>query len=73
MIGGKTGTAETIDPNTHKRSEREHVVSFIGYAPADDPQVAIYVVIDRANADRQDMPDSPRRLCAIFSPRRFLI
>ena len=54
MIGGKTGTAETIDPNTHKRSEREHVVSFIGYAPADDPQVAIYVVIDRANADRQD-------------------
>lgn len=53
MIGGKTGTAETIDPNTHKRSETEHVVSFIGYAPADDPQIAIYVVIDRPNAERQ--------------------
>nr|WP_304580723.1 penicillin-binding protein 2 [uncultured Acetatifactor sp.] len=53
MIGGKTGTAETIDPNTHKRSETEHVVSFIGYAPADDPQVAIYVVVDRPNSDKQ--------------------
>ncbi|MCM1188001.1 MAG: penicillin-binding protein 2 [bacterium] len=53
MIGGKTGTAETIDQNTHKRSETEHVVSFMGYAPADDPQIAIYVVVDRPNAEKQ--------------------
>lgn len=53
MIGGKTGTAETIDPNTHKRSETDHVVSFMGYAPADDPQIAIYVVVDRPNTDKQ--------------------
>nr|WP_289768042.1 penicillin-binding transpeptidase domain-containing protein [uncultured Acetatifactor sp.] len=53
MIGGKTGTAETINPNTNKRSETEHVVSFIGYAPADDPQIAIYVVVDRPNSDKQ--------------------
>lgn len=52
-IGGKTGTAETIDPNTHVRSETEHVVSFMGYAPANDPQVAIYVVVDRPNAEKQ--------------------
>ncbi|MGN0401422.1 MAG: peptidoglycan D,D-transpeptidase FtsI family protein [Acetatifactor sp.] len=54
MIGGKTGTAETIDQNTHKRSPDEYVVSFMGFAPADDPQIAIYVVVDRANATRQD-------------------
>lgn len=54
MIGGKTGTAETIDQNTHKRSKDEYVVSFMGFAPADDPQIAIYVVVDRANAARQD-------------------
>lgn len=54
MIGGKTGTAETIDENTHKRSPDEYVVSFMGYAPADDPQIAIYVVVDRANAEKQD-------------------
>lgn len=52
-IGGKTGTAETIDPDTHKRSETEHVVSFLGYAPADDPEIAIYVVVDRPNAEKQ--------------------
>ena len=53
MIGGKTGTAETIDPVTHTRSETDHVVSFIGFAPADDPQIAIYVVVDRPNAKKQ--------------------
>lgn len=54
MIGGKTGTAETIDQNTHKRSPNEYVVSFMSFAPADDPQIAVYVVVDRANAVRQD-------------------
>lgn len=53
-IGGKTGTAETIDPKTNKRSDDEYVVSFIGYAPADEPQIAIYAVVDRANAAKQD-------------------
>ena len=53
QIGGKTGTAETIDPVTHQRSEDDHVVSFIGFAPADDPQIAIYVVVDRPNESHQ--------------------
>ena len=53
MIGGKTGTAETIDQNTHKRSKDEHVVSFMGYAPADNPQIALYVVVDRPNVSHQ--------------------
>ena len=44
MIGGKTGTAETLP-----RGNKEYVVSFMGYAPADDPQIAIYVVVDRPN------------------------
>ncbi len=48
-IGGKTGTAETLP-----RGNKEYVVSFMGYAPADDPQIAIYVVVDRPNAASQD-------------------
>jgi stage V sporulation protein D (sporulation-specific penicillin-binding protein) len=48
-IGGKTGTAETIP-----RGNKEYVVSFMGYAPADDPEIAIYVVVDRPNAAAQD-------------------
>ena len=53
-LAGKTGTAETIDPMTNKRSENEYVVSFIGCVPADDPEIAIYVVVDRLNAEKQD-------------------
>ena len=48
-IGGKTGTAQTLP-----RGNKEYVVSFIGFAPADDPQIAIYVVVDRPNAEKQD-------------------
>lgn len=47
-IGGKTGTAQTLP-----RGNGEYVVSFLGYAPADDPQIAIYVVVDRANVEEQ--------------------
>lgn len=47
-IGGKTGTAQTIP-----RGNGEYVVSFMGYAPADDPQIAIYVVVDRPNTAYQ--------------------
>ena len=49
MIGGKTGTAQTLP-----RGNGEYVVSFLGYAPADNPQIAIYVVVDRPNVLSQD-------------------
>ncbi len=49
IIGGKTGTAETLP-----RKNGEYVVSFMGYAPANDPQIAIYVVVDRPNTWLQD-------------------
>ncbi|MBD5631764.1 MAG: cell division protein FtsI, partial [Clostridia bacterium] len=49
MIGGKTGTAETLP-----RKNKEYVVSFMGYAPADNPEIAIYVVVDRPNVFAQD-------------------
>jgi stage V sporulation protein D (sporulation-specific penicillin-binding protein) len=48
-IGGKTGTAETLP-----RDNGEYVVSFIGYAPADTPKIALYVVVDRPNVVVQD-------------------
>jgi len=49
MIGGKTGTAQTLP-----RGNRQYVVSFMGYAPASSPDIAIYVVVDRPNAVFQD-------------------
>lgn len=47
-IGGKTGTAEMAG-----RDKTNYVVSFIGYAPADDPQIVIYCVVDRPNVREQ--------------------
>ncbi|MCR5212109.1 MAG: penicillin-binding protein 2, partial [Lachnospiraceae bacterium] len=43
-IGGKTGTAQKLP-----RSEGKNLVSFIGYAPQEDPKVLIYVVVDEPN------------------------
>ena len=48
-IGGKTGTAETFP-----RGRGEYVTSFMGYAPADDPKIIIYVVLDRPNLPDQN-------------------
>ena len=48
LIGGKTGTAEK-----QPRGTGNYVVSFMGYAPVDDPQVVVYVVIDEPNVDDQ--------------------
>lgn len=48
MIGGKTGTAEK-----YPRGTENYVVSFMGFAPADDPQLVIYVVIDEPNVPAQ--------------------
>ncbi len=47
-IGGKTGTAEK-----YPRKRGNYLVSFIGFAPADDPQVAFYTVIDEPNVPTQ--------------------
>ncbi len=44
-VCGKTGTARKIDENGRYSDDR-HVASFIGFAPADRPQIAVLVVID---------------------------
>ncbi|MEK3882513.1 stage V sporulation protein D [Paenibacillus sp. PL2-23] len=43
-VGGKTGTAQKVINGRY--SPNEHIVSFIGFAPADDPQIVIYVAVD---------------------------
>ena len=43
---GKTGTAQKIDPKTRSYSATKFVGSFVGFAPVNNPQVVIIVVID---------------------------
>lgn len=49
-IGGKTGTAEKIP-----RGDGRYLISFIGFAPVEDPQVVIYVIVDEPNVEDQSM------------------
>jgi cell division protein FtsI (penicillin-binding protein 3) len=44
--GGKTGTAQKIDPVTHLYSKTMHIASFAGIAPVNNPAIAVAVVID---------------------------
>jgi cell division protein FtsI (penicillin-binding protein 3) len=44
--GGKTGTANKIDPATHTYSHTKLVASFAGFAPVSNPAISIAVVID---------------------------
>ena len=47
-VGGKTGTAEKLP-----RRKDNYLVSFIGYAPQDNPEVVVYVVVDEPNVASQ--------------------
>ena len=44
-IAGKTGTSEKVAQDA-AGGKKEYIVSFIGYAPADDPQVVCLVLMD---------------------------
>lgn len=44
-VGGKTGTAQKVGPDG-RYMQGNYILSFIGFAPADDPQIVVYVAID---------------------------
>ncbi len=48
-MGGKTGTAQKMG----SANKGKYLVSFIGFAPLNDPQVVVYVVVDEPNAGSQ--------------------
>ena len=52
-IGGKTATSEKLP-----RSRKKYISSFLGFAPADDPQVLTYVVIDTPNLPGKEQAHS---------------
>ncbi len=57
-IGGKTGTAEK-----YPRDKHNYVVSFMSFAPADDPQIVCYVVVDEPNTANQAVSKYAAVLC----------
>ncbi len=45
-FGGKTGTAQKVDPATRQYSKEKWASSFVGFAPVEDPRLVVYVMVD---------------------------
>ena len=58
-MGGKTGTAEKLP-----RGNKKYVVSFLGFAPYENPELVIYCTVDEPNSKNQAY--SRQALQAIF-------
>lgn len=56
-VGGKTGAAEK-----QPRDKQHYVTSFIGFMPAEDPQIAFYVVLDEAQVEDFDTSRAAQEL-----------
>lgn len=50
-IGGKTGTAQKVENGRYK--DGDYIVSFIGFAPANNPEIIVYVAIDNPKSSLQ--------------------
>jgi stage V sporulation protein D (sporulation-specific penicillin-binding protein) len=50
-VGGKTGTAQKVENGVYSTSK--HIVSFIAFAPADDPKILVYAAVDNPKGVRQ--------------------
>ena len=59
--GGKTGTAQKVDPVTHLYSKTMHVASFAGIAPVNNPVIAVAVIMDNPKARPTTEQQFPRR------------
>ena len=51
-VGGKTGTAQKLDPATHRYSRAPGVLSFIGMVPADEPRLVMLVMLDEPKNEK---------------------
>jgi cell division protein FtsI (penicillin-binding protein 3) len=51
-VAGKTGTAQKLDPATHRYSRAPGVLSFVGFAPAEDPRLAMLVMLDEPKTEK---------------------
>ena len=45
-VGGKTGTAQKVDPNTGTYSKNKYISSMIALAPIENPQITVFIAVD---------------------------
>ena len=52
-IGGKTGTSQKLDTRVGQEDNDKRIASYVCFAPADDPQIAVLVVVDEPDSEVQ--------------------
>ncbi len=67
-VGGKTGTAQKLDPATHRYSRAPGVLSFAGFVPADDPRLVMLVMLDEPKNEKWGSEAAAPIFSAIAAP-----
>lgn len=67
-VGGKTGTAQKLDPATRRYSRAPGVLSFIGFVPADAPRLVLLVLLDEPKNEKWGSEAAAPMFSAIAGP-----
>jgi cell division protein FtsI (penicillin-binding protein 3) len=67
-VGGKTGTAQKLDPTTRRYSRTPGVLSFIGFVPVDAPRLALLVLLDEPKNEKWGSEAAAPIFSAIAGP-----
>jgi cell division protein FtsI (penicillin-binding protein 3) len=67
-VGGKTGTAQKLDPATRRYSRAPGVLSFIGFVPAEAPRLVLLVLLDEPKNEKWGSEAAAPIFSAIAGP-----
>jgi cell division protein FtsI (penicillin-binding protein 3) len=67
-VGGKTGTAQKLDPRTRRYSRAPGVLSFAGFVPADNPRLVMLVMLDEPKNEKWGSEAAAPVFAAIAGP-----
>jgi cell division protein FtsI (penicillin-binding protein 3) len=67
-VGGKTGTAQKLDPQTRRYSRAPGVLSFVGFVPVDEPRLVMLVMLDEPRNEKWGSEAAAPIFAAIAAP-----
>jgi cell division protein FtsI (penicillin-binding protein 3) len=67
-VGGKTGTAQKLDPGTRRYSRAPGVLSFVGFVPTDEPRLVMLVMLDEPKNEKWGSEAAAPIFAAIAAP-----
>lgn len=65
-VAGKTGTSEKLEKMNSETGEEVYIASFCGFAPADDPEIAVLIIVDEPVGDHGGGAIAAPIACRVF-------